>query len=110
VPKNESFSSYLKDLNFSKVSDMWTIDKTHNKFLAHDLKKHFKVLNFARKLFLMRLKKTPPALENLSLSIYIYQIVHEMNGFVESVQMMIIFYETYIAAQQELGKITFDLC
>ena len=33
-----------------------------------------------------------------------------MNGFVESVQMMIIFYETYIAAQQELGKITFDLC
>jgi hypothetical protein len=71
VPKNESFSSYLKDL---------------------------------------KLKKTPPALENLSLSIYIYQIVHEMNGFVESVQMMIIFYETYIAAQQELGKITFDLC
>jgi hypothetical protein len=85
---------------------MWTIDKTHNKFL----KRHFIVLNFARKLFLLQLEKTPPALENVSLSIYIYQIVHEMNGFVESVQMMIIFYETYIAAQQELGKITFDLC
>jgi hypothetical protein len=108
VPKNESFSSYLKDLNFSKVSDMWTVDKTHNKFLAHYLKRHFIVLNFARKLFLMQLKKTPPALENLSLSIYIYQIVHEMNGFVE--YLWIIFYETYIAAQQELGKITFDLC
>jgi hypothetical protein len=53
----------------SKFSDTWTIDKTHNKFLAHELKMRFKLLNFERKLFLMLLKKTPPpALGNLSLS------------------------------------------
>jgi hypothetical protein len=50
----------LKDLQLSKFSDIWTIDKTHNKFLAHQLKMRFKLLNFARKLFLMLLKKTPP--------------------------------------------------
>ena len=27
VPKNESFSSYLKDLILSKFSDIWTIKK-----------------------------------------------------------------------------------
>jgi hypothetical protein len=74
VPKNESFSSYLNDLKLSKFSDIWTIDKTHNKFLAHELKMRFKLLNFARKLFLMLLKKThTPALENLSLrKIFVY--------------------------------------
>jgi hypothetical protein len=30
-------SSYLKDLKSSTFSDIWTIDKTHNKFLAHKL-------------------------------------------------------------------------
>jgi hypothetical protein len=54
-PKNESFSSYLKDLKLNKFSDIWTIDKTHNKFLAHELKIRFKLLNFARKLLLMLL-------------------------------------------------------
>ena len=47
------------------------IDKTHNKFvvhLVHELKMRFKLLNFARKLFLDTLKRhPPPALENLSL-------------------------------------------
>jgi hypothetical protein len=42
----------------------------HNKFIAHELNalKRIKLLNFARKLFLMLLKKdNPSALENLSL-------------------------------------------
>jgi hypothetical protein len=41
VPKNESFSAYLKDLKLSKFSDIWTINKTRNKFLVHELKMHF---------------------------------------------------------------------
>jgi hypothetical protein len=49
----------LKDLKLSKFSDIWTIDKTHNKFLAHELKMRFKLLNFARKLFVMLLKRSP---------------------------------------------------
>jgi hypothetical protein len=43
----------------SKFSDIWTINKTHNNVLAHELKMRFNLLNFARKLFLMLLKKTP---------------------------------------------------
>jgi hypothetical protein len=35
--ENESFSSYLKDLKLSKFSGIWTIDKTHNNVLAHEL-------------------------------------------------------------------------
>jgi hypothetical protein len=46
--KNESFSCYLKELKLSTFSDVWTIDKTRNKFLAHELKMRFKLLNFAR--------------------------------------------------------------
>jgi hypothetical protein len=61
VPKNESFSSYLKDLNLSKFSDIWTINKIHNKFLAHDLKRPFKAIFNAAK------RDTPPALEDLYL-------------------------------------------
>ena len=38
MPKNESFSSYLKDLKLSKFSDFGPLIKTHNKFLAHELK------------------------------------------------------------------------
>ena len=91
MPKNETFSSYLFDIR--------TIDKTHNKVLAHELKMHFKLLNSARKLFLKAnaaKKLHPLALENLSLrnffflfylistqTIYIYQKCHEMNGFVK---------------------------
>jgi hypothetical protein len=48
----------LKDLKLSKFSDMRTIDKTHNKFLAHEFEMRFKLFNFARRLFLMLLKKT----------------------------------------------------
>jgi hypothetical protein len=33
--------------------DIRAIDKTHNKVRAHELKMHFKLLNSARKLFLM---------------------------------------------------------
>ena len=69
MPKNESFGSYLKDLKLSTFSDIWTIDKTHNKFLAHELQMNFKLLNFARKLFLMLLKNTLPLLWK----IYIYE-------------------------------------
>jgi hypothetical protein len=43
VPKNESFSNYLKDLKLRKFSDIWTIDKTHNNFLTHELKMCFKL-------------------------------------------------------------------
>jgi hypothetical protein len=69
--KNERFSSYLKDLKLRKCSEIWTINKTHIKFLAHELKMRFKLLNFARKLFLMLQKRPPPpALENLSLRKY----------------------------------------
>ena len=73
---------------------MVQIDKTHNKFLAHELKMRF---NFVRTLFLRLLKKPPPPLlwkiyicENFCLfyivstqTIYIYQTFHEMNGFVK---------------------------
>ena len=45
MPKNESFNSYLKDLQLSKFSDIWTINTTHNKFLAHELKMCFHLLN-----------------------------------------------------------------
>jgi hypothetical protein len=48
----------LKDLKLSKFSDMRTIDKTHNKFLAHEFEMRFKLFSFARRLFLMLLKKT----------------------------------------------------
>ena len=58
--KNGSFITILKDLKLNKFSDIWTINKTHNKFLAHKLKMRFKLLNFARKLFLMLLRKTTP--------------------------------------------------
>jgi hypothetical protein len=50
MPKNETFSDYLKDLKLDKVSDIWIINKTHNRFLAlHELKMRFNLLNFARK-------------------------------------------------------------
>jgi hypothetical protein len=54
--KMKSFSSYLKDLNLSKFSDIWTI------------KMCFNLLNVARKLFstLHAKKDAPSALENLS--------------------------------------------
>jgi hypothetical protein len=29
----------IKDLKFSKFSDIWNINKTHNEFLANELKK-----------------------------------------------------------------------
>jgi hypothetical protein len=41
VPKNKSFSAYLKDLKLRKFSDTWTINKTRNIFLVHELKMHF---------------------------------------------------------------------
>jgi hypothetical protein len=59
--KNETFSSYLKDLKLSKFSDIWTINKTHNKLLTYQLK------NTAQAIFNCAKKDTPPALENLSL-------------------------------------------
>jgi hypothetical protein len=59
--KSESFSSYLKDWKLSKFSDIWTIDKTHNQFLAHKLKMRFNLLSFAYKLFLMLLKRPHPS-------------------------------------------------
>ena len=46
VPKNESFSSYLKGLKLSKCSDIWTINTTHNTFLAHQLRMRFHLLSF----------------------------------------------------------------
>jgi hypothetical protein len=49
--KTYSFSAYLKDLKLSKFSDIWTINKTHNKFLVHQLKMRFNLLNFMCKLF-----------------------------------------------------------
>jgi hypothetical protein len=67
VRKNESFSSYLKDLKLSIFSDIYTINKAHNKFLTHELKMRFNLLYFVRKLVLMLLRKTPPALEHLYL-------------------------------------------
>ena len=57
MPKNESFSNYLKDVKLSTFSDIGTIDKTHNKFVAHELKMRFKLLNIAYKLFLMLPKR-----------------------------------------------------
>jgi hypothetical protein len=65
---------YKIPLKLSTFSDIWKIDKTPNKFIAHELKMRCKLLNFARKLFLMLLKKIPPpALENLSLrNIFVY--------------------------------------
>jgi hypothetical protein len=71
-PKNKSFSSYLNDLKLSKFSDIWTTDKTYNKFLAHELKMRFQLLNFA--------------IFNAAIStqtINIYQKIHEMKGFVK---------------------------
>jgi hypothetical protein len=61
-----------------KFSDIWTIDKTHNKFLVYELKMRFKPLNFelfrAQAIFNAAQKRSysdktsrPPALENLSL-------------------------------------------
>jgi hypothetical protein len=41
----------LKDIKFSNFSDIWTINKTHNKFLVHQLKMRFNLLNFMCKLF-----------------------------------------------------------
>ena len=38
----------LKDLKLTNFSDIWSIDKTHNIFLAHELKMRFKLLNIAR--------------------------------------------------------------
>jgi hypothetical protein len=83
VPKNESFSSYLKDFKLSKFSDIWTVDKTHNKFLARELKMRFKLLNAARKLFLMPLNKVCLFYIISTQTIYIYQKFHEMNRFVK---------------------------
>jgi hypothetical protein len=57
-------------LKLSKCSDIWTINKTHNKCLAHKLKMRFKLLNFARKAMFnaARNEDNPaPALENLPL-------------------------------------------
>jgi hypothetical protein len=81
-----------KDESFSKFSDIWSIDKTHNEFLAHELIMRFKLLKFARKLFLMLIKKTPPPPLRINLclfyiistqTIYIYKKIHKMNGFVK---------------------------
>ena len=75
------------------------IDKTHNKFvvhLVHELKMRFKLLNFARKLFLDTPKKTPPCSRKFiftkkfclfyiinTQTIYIYKKIDVMNGFVK---------------------------
>ena len=69
--KKWKFHSYLKDLKWSTYSDMWAINKTHNKFLGHELKLRFKLLNFVRKLFLILLKKTTPC---MIWKIYLYEI------------------------------------
>jgi hypothetical protein len=59
--KNKTFQLLFKGLKLSKFFIFGPLNKTHNTFLAHELKMRFKLLNFARKLFLMLLKKyTPP--------------------------------------------------
>ena len=58
----------------SKFSDIWTIDKTHYKFLAHELKMSFKCneSEFLNAIFNAS-KKDTPALKNLSLrNIFVY--------------------------------------
>ena len=50
-------AAILNDLKLSKFYDIWTINKTHNNVLAHELKMHFK---FQVQAFLMLLKKAPP--------------------------------------------------
>jgi hypothetical protein len=79
---NSSFSSYLKDLILSTTfSDIWTINKTHDILLAHELKMRFlKPFKFrAQAIFNAAKKRHRLALENLSLrnffvqTIYIYQ-------------------------------------
>jgi hypothetical protein len=76
---------------------IWAIDKTHNKCLAHELNIRFKIKNFARKLFLMRQRKThllPFSGKFISRNFCLFYITstqtihidkkfHEMNGFVK---------------------------
>jgi hypothetical protein len=50
MPKNESFSSYLKELKLRKCSDIWAINKTHNRLLAHELKNAFYAFKFRAQL------------------------------------------------------------
>ena len=69
--KNKTFQLLFKGLKLSKFFIFGPLNKTHNTFLAHELKMRFKLLNFARKLFLMLLKKyTPPP---LLWKIYLYE-------------------------------------
>jgi hypothetical protein len=89
----QSFSSYVKDLKLSTFLIFGPLIK--HIFLAHELKMRFKLLNFARKLFLM-LKGPPPLLWKIYLyenflfilhykypdNLYLSKI-HEMNGFVK---------------------------
>ena len=44
-------SALFEELKIEQIPDIWTIYKTHNKFLAHELKMRLKLLNYAFKLF-----------------------------------------------------------
>jgi hypothetical protein len=82
--KKWMFQQLLKGLKFS---DIWTIYKTHNKFLAHELKMRFKPLNFARKLCLMLLKKTASLLGKIYLEehfLFFYIILPKQSIFIKT--------------------------
>jgi hypothetical protein len=48
-PKEWKFQQAYKGLkiNIERISDIWTINRTHNIFLAHGLKMRYNLLNFA---------------------------------------------------------------